>query len=91
MDASQREIKRVDGTSIKTTDMMEVYFRRIEALISSNALDARHSFMLQDLVDLRRENWVERRKVGTCAINLLVSCKSIDLISAHHAIAVRRT
>lgn len=63
MDASKREIKRQDGTTIKTSEMMEVYFRRIETLIKSDALDSRHSFMLQDLVDLRNENWVERRKV----------------------------
>lgn len=62
MDASTREIKRPDGTTIKTTDMMEVYFRRIETLIKSDKLDARHSFMLQDLVDLRSDNWVQRRK-----------------------------
>lgn len=62
MDASTREIKRPDGTTIKTTDMMEVYFRRIETLIKSDKLDARHSFMLQDLVELRKDNWVQRRK-----------------------------
>lgn len=62
MDASTREIKRPDGTTIKTTDMMEVYFRRIETLIKSDKLDARHSFMLQDLVDLRKDHWVQRRK-----------------------------
>jgi len=63
MDASKREIKRHDGTIIKTSEMMGAYFRRIETLIKSDALDVRHSFMLQDLVDLRNENWVERRKV----------------------------
>lgn len=62
MDASTREIKRPDGTTIKTTAMMEVYFRRIETLIKSDKLDARHSFMLQDLVELRKDNWVQRRK-----------------------------
>lgn len=62
MDASKREIKRPDGTTIKTSDMMEVYFRRIESLMKSNVLDARHRFMLKDLNDLRKQNWIERRK-----------------------------
>lgn len=75
MDNSKREIKRADGSTIKTSDMMEVYFRRIETLIKSKALDARHSFMLQDLVDLRKDSWVERRKVRTSKV------ESFNLIS----------
>jgi len=42
--------------------MMEVYFRRIEMLSSSDKLDMRHRFMLKDLLDLRRSGWRERRK-----------------------------
>ena len=62
MDASTREIKGKDGQVIKTSDMMEVYFRRIEMLSSSDKLDMRHRFMLKDLLDLRRSGWRERRK-----------------------------
>ena len=62
MDASTREIKGKDGQIIKTSDMMEVYFRRIEMLSSSDKLDMRHRFMLKDLLDLRKSGWKERRK-----------------------------
>lgn len=62
MDASTREIKGKDGQTIKTSDMMEVYFRRIEMLSVSDKLDMRHRFMLKDLLDLRRSGWKERMK-----------------------------
>ena len=62
MDASTREIRGKDGQTIKTSDMMEVYFRRIEMLSVSDKLDMRHRFMLKDLLDLRRSGWRERRK-----------------------------
>jgi translation initiation factor 4G len=66
MDASTRVIKQAndDGsvTSISTRDMMGVYFKRIDALQRNEALDSRHRFMLHDLIDLRRNNWVLRRK-----------------------------
>ena len=63
MDASHRSLKQPDGGTISTRDMMEVYFKRIEVLAKNeDALDSRHRFMLQDLVDQRRNNWVERRK-----------------------------
>lgn len=62
MDASTRDIKLPDGTSMKTNEMMGVYFSRIERLSKSEKLDARHRFMLKDLIDLRKNDWVERRK-----------------------------
>lgn len=37
--------------------MMDVYFKRIQALMSNPALDSRHRFMLQDLLDLRASRW----------------------------------
>lgn len=62
MDASQRTVKQGDGSTLLSKEMMGVYFNRIEALQKNESLDARHRFMLRDLVDLRRNNWVERRK-----------------------------
>lgn len=66
MDSSQRSMKRTDesgnATTTSTKDMMGAYFKRIEALVKNEeALDSRHRFMLADLIDLRRNNWVLRR------------------------------
>ncbi len=41
---------------------MIVYFRRISDLTNNKALDSRHRFMLLDLVDLRKNSWIQRRK-----------------------------
>lgn len=42
---------------------LQMYFQRISLLSQNKALDSRHRFMLQDLIELRRNNWVLRRKV----------------------------
>lgn len=60
-------MKQADGSTVSTKDMMVVYFNRIQDLMKNEALDSRHRFMLNDLVDLRNNNWVERRKVSTSA------------------------
>ena len=66
MDNSTRSVKQPDGdgqmSSISTRDMMGAYFKRIEDLSKNEALDSRHRFMLHDLIDLRRNSWVLRRK-----------------------------
>ena len=64
MDMSQRTFKKHDGKIDTTQEAMHVYFRRIEALSNNEALDARHRFMLKDLIELRRNKWVLRRKVS---------------------------
>jgi len=67
MDSSQRKIKQhnEDGTvkEVSTRDMMGAYFKRIDVLSrNEDALDSRHRFMLADLIDLRKNNWVLRRQ-----------------------------
>lgn len=67
MDSSTRGLKQPADengkvTEILTKDLMEVYFNRIADLTKNEALDARHRFMLHDLIDLRKNSWVERRK-----------------------------
>ena len=52
----------LDQSTAKTRPLMEVYFQRIEALSKSAALDSRLRFLLKDLIDLRNNQWVERRK-----------------------------
>ncbi|KFM26904.1 Eukaryotic translation initiation factor 4G [Auxenochlorella protothecoides] len=44
-------------------ELMDMYFQRIGSLAQNAALDSRHKFMLQDMVELRRNKWVLRRKV----------------------------
>jgi translation initiation factor 4G len=67
MDASTRSTKQADDKGnvrpVTTADMMIIYFKRIESLSNNDALDTRHRFMLRDLIELRRNNWVLRRKV----------------------------
>ncbi|KAL6784444.1 hypothetical protein ACKKBF_B01825 [Auxenochlorella protothecoides x Auxenochlorella symbiontica] len=43
-------------------ELMDMYFQRIGSLAQNAALDSRHKFMLQDMVELRRNKWVLRRK-----------------------------
>lgn len=67
MDASTKTFKQSDGqgnisNTIPTKEMMEIYFKRISDLARNEALDARHRFMLLDLIDLRKNSWVLRRK-----------------------------
>lgn len=47
----------------KSKPHMEIYFKRIEALSQHKVLESRLRFALQDLVDLRKNGWMERRKV----------------------------
>ncbi len=66
MDTSTRNVKQTDEsgavTTVSTRDMMGAYFKRIDVLSKNEeALDSRHRFMLADLIDLRRNNWVLRR------------------------------
>ena len=67
MDSSQRSQKSTDEktghvSTVLTKDLMDVYFKRIDALGKNEALDVRHRFMLRDLIDLRRNSWVLRRQ-----------------------------
>jgi hypothetical protein len=62
MEASQRAVKQPDGREISAKDMMAVYFKRIEILSNNTALDSRHRFMLLDLIEMRRNQWTQRRK-----------------------------
>lgn len=67
LDQSDRKMKQYDGEgevtgTIHTKDLMEVYFKRVDALSNNEALDSRHRFMLLDLIDLRSNRWTERRK-----------------------------
>jgi translation initiation factor 4G len=69
MDASQKAVKQFNDEgnligSHQTNELMAVYFKRIDDLTKNEALDSRHRFMLHDLIDLRRNNWVLRRKVS---------------------------
>jgi translation initiation factor 4G len=68
MDASRKAVKQLDdeGKLInvhQTNELMGAYFKRIDDLTKNDALDSRHRFMLQDLIELRRNSWVLRRKV----------------------------
>ncbi len=39
----------------------DVYFREMDKIINSKATSSRVRFMLQDLIELRRDNWKPRR------------------------------
>jgi translation initiation factor 4G len=52
----------LDG-SAKSKPLMDAYFKRMTTLASSPALDSRMRFLILDVVELRRANWVARRKV----------------------------
>ena len=69
MDASTKSVKQPDAsgnvTAVPTREVMRIYFNRIDSLSNNEALDSRHRFMLHDLIDLRRNHWVLRRKVST--------------------------
>lgn len=72
MDASTKSVKQPDAsgnvTAVPTREVMRIYFNRIDSLSNNEALDSRHRFMLRDLIDLRRNHWVLRRKVSGFAI-----------------------
>ena len=48
--------------STKSRPLMDAYFQRISGLVASSALDSRLKFLLQDVVEIRGNGWVERRK-----------------------------
>ncbi len=52
----------------------ELYFKDIEKTINLKCISSRVKFMLQDLVDLRRNHWKPRRDVA--------GPKTIDQISS---------
>jgi len=41
--------------------LMDQYFRRVDSLMNSKELSARIRFLLQDIVELRENNWVPRK------------------------------
>ncbi|XP_051934763.1 eukaryotic translation initiation factor 4 gamma 1-like isoform X7 [Hippocampus zosterae] len=45
----------------KAKPLMDQYFKQMEKVIKEKKTSARIRFMLQDVVDLRRSNWVPRR------------------------------
>eukprot|EP00951_Prasinocladus_malaysianus_P031363 scaffold300056_cov49-Prasinocladus_malaysianus.AAC.2 len=64
----------------KSKSHMEIYFKRIGQLAQNKTLESRLRFMLQDVVDLRRNGWVERRKVHTNPSDLVIHfCRLICL------------
>jgi translation initiation factor 4G len=40
--------------------MMDIYFGRIQAMIDTPDLPSRLRFMLMDIVDLRKKNWLSK-------------------------------
>lgn len=53
--------QRIDHT--KAEDVINDYFEKMTRLCSKKKLPARLRFMLNDIIDLRRNGWQERRKV----------------------------
>ncbi|CAL8243679.1 unnamed protein product [Lota lota] len=45
----------------KAKSLMDQYFRRMDCLMNSKELSARIRFLLQDIVELRENNWVPRK------------------------------
>ncbi|KAJ3594001.1 hypothetical protein NHX12_006333 [Muraenolepis orangiensis] len=45
----------------KAKSLMDQYFRRMDSLMNSKELSARIRFLLQDIVELRENNWVPRK------------------------------
>ncbi|KAI8828524.1 hypothetical protein BJ741DRAFT_419988 [Chytriomyces cf. hyalinus JEL632] len=54
--------ERLDHEKVKQT--MDVYFNRIKALSINVKLSSRIRFMLQDLIDLRKNKWKGRQEVA---------------------------
>ena len=48
--------------SAKSRPLMDMYFTRVASLVAGDALDSRLRFLLQDVVEMRGNGWVERRK-----------------------------
>ena len=45
-----------------TKDHMNAYFKRVEGLTKCMVISSRHRFMCQDLIEMRKMGWRERRK-----------------------------
>ncbi|RMZ82389.1 hypothetical protein DV737_g2068, partial [Chaetothyriales sp. CBS 132003] len=52
--------KQLDNPESKAQQRMDVYFQRIIATVDLPDLPSRLKFMLMDIVDLRRKNWVSK-------------------------------
>lgn len=48
---------------VKAKEHIDAYFKRMENLSNNMKLSSRLRFMLKDVIDLRRNGWLERRKV----------------------------
>ena len=61
---SLSKLLRTIGASLDATDkgrpMMDAYFSRIQSMVDHPDLPSRMKFMLMDVVDLRRANWVSK-------------------------------
>ncbi|KAI0146037.1 hypothetical protein F4776DRAFT_660907 [Hypoxylon sp. NC0597] len=61
---SLSKLLRTIGANLDSTDkgrvMMDAYFGRIQSMIDLPELPSRLKFMLMDVVDLRRANWVSK-------------------------------
>lgn len=49
----------LDSTE-KSKPLMDVYFARIQAMVENPELPSRLMFMLMDIVDLRKKEWVSK-------------------------------
>jgi translation initiation factor 4G len=47
----------------KAKEIMDIYFERMKTLSNNMNLSSRVRFMLKDAVDLRKNEWQQRRKV----------------------------
>ncbi|RMD40765.1 hypothetical protein DV735_g4357, partial [Chaetothyriales sp. CBS 134920] len=52
--------KQLDNPESKAQQRMDVYFQRISATMELPDLPSRLKFLLMDIVDLRRKNWVSK-------------------------------
>lgn len=61
---SLSKLLRTIGANLDATDkgrsMMDVYFQRIQIMVDLPELQSRMKFMLMDVLDLRRNNWVSK-------------------------------
>lgn len=62
---------------------MSVYFMRMHKLRENTKLDSRIRFMIQDVLDLRRQNWVPRtKKEGPKKIEVRVLSVFVSVLNA---------
>jgi translation initiation factor 4G len=61
---SLTKLLKTIGANLDSTEkgkpMMDVYFTRIQAMIDTPELPSRLRFMLMDIVDLRKKNWLSK-------------------------------